>query len=240
MQDYLYATQEKNLNDYWNLDNETFDKRVLLDTIILDASTLGVNTTNPLQYYTQCRMWWNKWKDTFQAWFDVLDEEYEPLWNTDRFEESHDDTVDKGYVNVKTHDKEVMDDDTTSKVNTTADSSMTSDGTANTTNSVSAFDAGDTLQTHDASSTTTHDATTTHSTSETTGNATDDRTTTSDGTSDEDNGNDRDYDHKLHAWGNIGVMSSQDLATQEIKLRFFNTYEHIAAIFIKEMTCAVW
>lgn len=240
MQDYLHDYENKNINDTWALSDVQFDKDILLDTIMLDAGQLGINTTNPLQYYRQCDMWWKKWQNTFQKWWEVQEKEYEPLWNTDRYEESHDDIVDTGTDNLTTYNQEIMDDDTTSSLSGEASGSSLDSTSGTVTNSVSAFDAGNNLVTHDSQSSNSQSEGTTNSNSSSTGTGTDDRTTTNNGTQDRDTTNDRDLDHSLHAWGNIGVMSSQDLYTQELKVRFINLYEHAAAIFIKEMTCAVW
>lgn len=313
------------------MENNSYDKEILLDTLMLDAGSIGVNTTNPDQYYIQCKMWWRKWKPTFKAWFDTLDIDYHPEWNLDYHEASHDFTDQVGTNDTITKNKEIMDDDTTGSLTskTTVDNDTTSSltgreitdtdttetgaktevidddatstssetknvtGSSNTstTHDVSAFDSewvtdpvtgnlvpqyqpewrenehktyteattdGITGSTTDDRTTTTNETksgtvdTTVNKTESTTGTddtqtdvtqstaGTDDRTTTFDGNVDNDTTQKTDYTHDMFRNGNYGTTSTQDLLTQELKLRFFNTYEHIAQIFIKEMTCAVW
>lgn len=69
---------------------------------------------------------------------------------------------------------------------------------------------------------------------------TDDRTTTNNGTMNQNTNTDRDYDHKSHIWGNIGVTTSQQMIEAELKLRRWNLYEQIADIFCDEMCVRVY
>lgn len=52
--------------------------------------------------------------------------------------------------------------------------------------------------------------------------------------------NDRDFDHKGRIHGNIGVTTSQQMIESELKLRYWNVYEHIADIFINDMLVSVY
>lgn len=52
--------------------------------------------------------------------------------------------------------------------------------------------------------------------------------------------NDRDIDHKGRIHGNIGTMTTQSMATEEIRLRYSNVYNMMADVFIKEMLVAVY
>ena len=51
---------------------------------------------------------------------------------------------------------------------------------------------------------------------------------------------DRDYDIAYHEWGNIGVTTSQKMVADEIKLRYFDLYEHISDIFLDELAVRVY
>lgn len=150
--------------------------------------------------------------------------------------------------------KEIVDDDTTGSSSTTNSST--------TTNEVSAFDAS-TYQPHDKSSTSGSSSTTTSGTDDQTttvtwsesGSGTDDKTTTgTEGTTgtedvttnktgsvDTDTTNDRDFDRTYHSWGNWGIsQTSQRLLKSELEVRYWNVYEHIADIFVDEMTIGVF
>ena len=178
-------------------------------------------------------------------------------------------TIDNDTTGTKTS-KETMDDDTTYSKSGTSKEIVDDDttGTSSTTNSstttneVSAFDAN-TYQPHDKSTTsgstsgntTGTDDKTTDTTWSESGTGTDDRTTdytettrgTDDttevttGTIDNDTSNDRDFDRDYHSWGNWGIsQTSQKLLMSEYEVRYWNIYEHIADIFLDEMTIGVF
>lgn len=52
--------------------------------------------------------------------------------------------------------------------------------------------------------------------------------------------NDRDIDHKGRIHGNIGTMTTQSMATEEIRLRYNNVYNMMADVFCKEMLVTVY
>jgi hypothetical protein len=61
------------------------------------------------------------------------------------------------------------------------------------------------------------------------------------GTGTNDSNNDRDFDRDYHSWGNWGIsQTSQKLLESELKVQYINTYNHIADIFLDEMTVKVY
>ncbi|MBO7735775.1 MAG: hypothetical protein J6S67_24620 [Methanobrevibacter sp.] len=52
--------------------------------------------------------------------------------------------------------------------------------------------------------------------------------------------NDRDLDHEGRIHGNIGVVTSQKMVEDELKLRYNNLYNMVADVFIKELLIAVY
>ena len=259
MQDYLNQTQEKNLNDTWELESNvlTFDKDILLDTIMLDAGQLGINTTNPDQYYRQCGMWWKKWKYTFQKWWEVAETEYHWEWNTEWWEDGNNSETGSGTKDGTSSETQVIDDDTT--YGKSGDSTNQASGTDSTeheasrtigvTNTVSAFDSSS-YQPDSKSDTdddlTKDDTDTTYGRKDETewsesGTGTDDKTITTNGTIGEETTSSKDASHDIYKRGNIGVMSTQQLERETMETKFhYNPYELMSAVFIKEMTCAVW
>ena len=112
-------TQERSLKDPWELDGETlFNPDTLLDTIMMKGGTLAPLYANAATFYRMNNAWWNRHKLTFQKWWEVIDDEYTPLWDRDGFEETIDKTTDDGSTTGNTTSTEVMDDDT-SKHSTT-------------------------------------------------------------------------------------------------------------------------
>lgn len=210
-----FFDERKSLADSWTFDNneiENFDPNVLLGTIMLKGSDLQPVFTDPQKFYFMTSIWWNKWKPTFEKWAYVLEQEYEPLWDRDGYEEVADHTDDVGTLDTNTTGKETVDDDTS--------------GHVNTENKVSAFDSN-TYQPHDTSSTST--------------TGTDDRTTNTTGTVDTDTTGTRDFSHHLHSYGNWGISQTvQKLKKQELDIQYWNLYEHISDIFLDEMTVRVF
>jgi hypothetical protein len=184
----------RSLSDPWELDEakeydyegnptgEThplpFDATVLLDTIMLKGGELGILFNNIATYYKMNNSWWQKWKPTFQRWWEVEEIEYNPMWDRDGRRKFHEDIDDDGHSDTTTHDDGTDDttygetwaesgeddrdiDFTTDRENHETPTGMVRvevhDGTSDTyskshsrdTNSVSAYDAGSTLQTHD-------------------------------------------------------------------------------------------
>lgn len=246
----------ESITDSWSLDSESFDKETLMATIIQKGGQFEPVYTDPTYFYNMCNFWWKKWLRTFNKWFIVFDKEYEPLWDRNGYEEVHEDTVDV-LDNDTSYQKsgvttEVMDDDTTfsetGKTTEVMDDDTT--GTSNTTteNTVSAYDSN-TYQPHDKSvvnsNTTGTDDRTTVTDVTRNGTGTDDRTTTTNmnesGTGTNDSNNDRDFDRSYHSWGNWGIsQTSQKLLESELKVQYINTYNHIADIFLDEMTVKVY
>ncbi len=112
-------TQERSLKDPWELTGDLlFDPQVLLDTIMMKGGTLAPLYANAATFYRMNNAWWNRHKLTFQKWWEVIDDEYTPLWDRDGFEETIDKTTDDGSTTGNTTSTEVMDDDT-SKQSTT-------------------------------------------------------------------------------------------------------------------------
>lgn len=73
------------------------------------------------------------------------------------------------------------------------------------------------------------------------GAGTEDVTTNTTGSVDTDTTNDRDFDRTYHSWGNWGIsMTSQKLLMSELETRYWNVYQHMADIFLDEMTIGVF
>lgn len=224
--------ENKSITDTWSIDNEHFDKDILLSAIITKGGRFEPLYTSPDYYYEMCDYWFKKWNRTFTKWFNVFDKEYEPLWDRNGFESIHEDTHDV-LDNDTTYTKngsihEVMDDDTTGSSSTNSHSV--------TENTVSAFNSSS-YQPHDKSETTAN--------SSESNTGTDDRITDTTinerGTGTNDSDNDRDFDRDYHSWGNWGIsQTSQKLLESELKVQYWNCYNHIADIFCDEMLIRVY
>lgn len=80
-----------------------FDANTLLWTIMLKGGELGVLFNNVATYYKMNAMWWNKWKPTFQKWWEVEEIEYNPMWDRDGRRKFHEDVDDDAHSDTTTH-----------------------------------------------------------------------------------------------------------------------------------------
>lgn len=228
----ISAITGHDINNSWSLTSTSYDKDIMLDTIIRKGGRFEPLYTDPYYFDAQCTLFWRKWSRTFNKWFDVFDKEYEPLWDRNGYEEVHEDTTDVGTNDTITSNTEVVDDDTTFSSTENVNTSTNS----HTENKVSAFDSTS-YSPHDESIGTVTEAQTTTTNS----SGTDDRTTNFDGNIDNDTTNDRDFDRTYHSWGNWGIsQTSQKLLEQELKVQAFNIYDHIADIFCNELLVRVY
>lgn len=70
---------------------------------------------------------------------------------------------------------------------------------------------------------------------------TEDITKNTTGSVDTDTSNNKDFDRDYHSWGNWGIsQTSQKLLASEYEVRYWNLYDHMADIFIDEMTIGVY
>ncbi len=203
--------QEKSITDDWSLDNEAFDKEKLMAAIIMKGGQFEPLYADPYYFSMMCKLWWGKWRRTFEEWFNVFDIEYNPLENYDRYEHWHEDITDEGTLESETSSSEVVDDNNSS--------------TASQETTVSSYDSN---------SYTPRDKIDTTSSNET------DRTTTNSGTVGSETANDRDVTHTGRIHGNIGVTTSQQMLESELKIQRFNIYDQIADIFANQLLIKVF
>lgn len=71
----------KPLNETWNLNNQNYDKEILLATILQKYDTFGVTEEDPRMFKYYSEIWWRKHYRTFEKWFDAFDIPYSPLIN---------------------------------------------------------------------------------------------------------------------------------------------------------------
>lgn len=122
MENALNQTEDvaRSLKDPWEIEGTDFDSTTLLSTIMIKGGQMEPLFSDPRFFYTMNQQWWNKWLPTFSRWWDVLENrEYNPIWNKDYYEETHEDTTDTGTLDTATSGKEIVDTDTTGTRNST-------------------------------------------------------------------------------------------------------------------------
>ena len=71
------------------------DRKTFLDTLFLDYGERPVLYTDPIVFRAMVGAWSSKWELELTRIADTLTEDYEPLWNIDRYEKVTDKTEDE-------------------------------------------------------------------------------------------------------------------------------------------------
>jgi len=263
-------TQQRSLIDPWELTGDLlFDPQTLLDTIMLKAGTMPPLINNVAHFYSMNRSWFNRHRITFQKWWEVIDDEYNPLWTNDSWVNISEHTDDDGTTASRHSDSmtSAHDDknsysskDTSKDVTRTISKTRTDDHTTldqnvgEVENLVSAFDATD-YQKHDISKSRdghtsnadgfanmASETETVHNGASVSGDANIGHASSdSEGTNDVVSKNTKKFEHIMHTYGNNSVMmTGQKLVLEEFKTRYFDIYDHMADIFIDEMCIRVY
>lgn len=199
---------------------EGVDKETLVNEILLEAGELSPIFTNPEAFKNASKIWFDAHRWNIEKLIALIAIQYDPLENYNRYEDLE--------RNFERGEQE-------SHTGTSTDSGSISSTSTNSTgttaeNTVSADNAS-TYQPSDKTATSTSSTGTTSGTS---GNTTtralaDTAAITEDET------------HDNHIHGNIGVMSTQQMFTQELDLlNRFNLYQWIAKQFIIDNFVCVW
>lgn len=160
-------------------------------------------------------IWGEIWERTFKKWVDDLSLEYDPLYNYDRHE-IYTDTKSREYSDITNNSSE--------SISNTVTGSTSSSGTEQ---QVSGYDQpGYSPSQKDDSS----------ATSSQTGSG-DAKSTSSNDSSGDSN---EIMQHEAHLFGNIGVTTSVQMLTEDLKIAEWNLYEHISDIFIDEFCILVY
>ena len=225
-----YLNPERSVFDKMNLP-DGIDKETLIGSILLRCQEFELLYSDPDFLIDAVNIWSRKNYWTFDKWVKAINIKYDPLYNYDRTEEWTD-----------THEGDY------SKTG-----SGTSSGNTGTTNNLT--------ETHNLHST--NDVTNTHSEKafndtslvnnqtdvvdqdgSDTGTITNTGSVTgnySNSNSDNESGDDSfENTHKGRMFGNIGVVSSQQMLQSELDISRWNMYEHIADLFASEFCIMVY
>lgn len=236
---------------------------------MLKAGEMAPLFANAATLYNMNRSWWEKHRLTFQKWWEVIDDQYTPLWDKDEYEQISEENQEQGSSSTRTagttntvedkagnldaHDS--YKDESQSKTVTSIEADTTKDQThTNTENKVSAYDSS-TYSPHDNSegksahvdssnslTTSVTKGELVHNGYKTEGTKELNKTDfTNEGTQDTAHEKESNHQHALHHWGNAGISTtSQKLLEQELRVRTFNLYDMMADIFVDEMCVRVY
>lgn len=85
----LYQPQGIDLFEFLTLP-EGYDKETFINTLFLDYGDKGVLYTNPDMFRRMMGAWSSKWAVELARLYKTLTDDYEPLWNIDRYEKVQD------------------------------------------------------------------------------------------------------------------------------------------------------
>ena len=194
---------------------EGLDKEILLNNILVQGGEFEVTYPDPYFLKIQTDFFFKLHALTFQRWFNAINKDYEPLYNYDRYE-SWRDTKEGGHETDTSFDNK-----------TESESTTENDVSETTTNTRSAFDA-DAYQPHDRSEISAD-------------NDTDfSESASAEGTGKEKNKYNDEGTHSGHIYGNIGVTTSSKMLSEYLSIQEWNIYDHIAVMFLQEMTVPVY
>lgn len=207
---YEYAKNVENIDIFENLSvPASMDRDTLIYWILHRSMPFEVTYPNAAYLHFAIGTWSKVHERTIQKWVDALALKYEPLHNYDRTEEFTESGLESKGRDNKTGSTSIS----SNRDNTKTDT--------DTTSQVSPFDSSTWNNT---------DKTTTGSETGTTSSA----MQRLDGTEKEQENKVDSRQHKLRAFGNIGVTTSMQLIESELELDAWNLYEHITDLFLDE------
>lgn len=264
-ENYLQTTN-KSLFDYMGLP-AGINKDILTNNILMRSGEFEALYADPTLNQQLIAIWANRYYDTFNRWIKALNIEYNPLENFNRHEIITDLTgeKEKGSNNSKisgtdsnnttlTHDTNVTSELTH---DTTVTSEVTYDSKVETDDVTDFDEAAYNESTPSPKTKTTLDGEVNKSGSDTTetttsGTDTTETTTTGDDTTNSSGSMSRNssgtnevnkditYKRDAHLYGNIGVTTSQQMLNSELDIGYWNIYEKITDLFLREFCLLVY
>lgn len=201
-----------------------YDKQTFIDSLLLEHGEKCVLYSDPAFMKFSIGAWGRKWSLELERIAQALKAEYDPIYNYDRFEE-YEDNEGRKYTSKVDAGHKAKD---TPSYNTVRDTNedATIEHTVSADNSSSY--APDWKETQNGGKTT-----------ETTSGTTQDLAETSNSnTEDEEKKN---FTHKAHLYGNIGVTTSAQMVTEVVQQRFkYNLYGTAARLFANELLIGIY
>ena len=228
----LYAMKHSSTDMFLMLRDYTLDERLNRDDlnvkIMLELGERQTYWQHTDLLKTNIDNWFTTHEDNIKKLVDTIELEYNPLYNTDYYDDVHEHTVNDDTVHEDLHK---VNDDTVHEDLYNHNEGTTSDGYVE--NQVSAYDSSG-YQPQDKS--THHDTTDLETTGDNTIKT--DKDETGDNTIKTDKDEDRELDK--HHYGKEGTESYQDLIDKERRLAEFNVYDWIIKQLDSEICLGVF
>lgn len=222
---------------------EGMSKETFTDTLFLDYGERAVLYTNPPMMQRMIGAWSSKWSLELSRIAKTLLDDYEPLWNIDRYEAVTDSTDDKATEstngslteNEGAHGTLSETEGLTGSVTATngTTNAQTVENTTSAYNS-SQYEPDNKNQVNGSTSESINQSSGSNkTTSQMTGS---DKSLSQATTTQKANDYSRDFEHSGHYYGNGGITSSQALAREEVTLREkYNLYHEACKLFSDDL-----
>lgn len=204
-----------------------FSQDDFINTVLLEYGECETLYASPGMMKIAISSWGSRHTWGITRALAAINEEYDPLHNYNR-------TETRSRTESGTNTGTVTDaGSTSSQVSSTAQSETNKSGTNENEHKVSAYDAS----TYSPSNT--DDGSTTENETGT-GSGSSNATGTSGNTRTNDLQHNIASEETMHAYGNIGVTTSQSMLTSELQISLYNIYETFAAVFAEELLILVY
>lgn len=230
-----------------NLIFENVDHETMVNTILLNCGEFEVLYPNIETLKNMFTLFSNKWSRTVSKWVTALNIEYKPLENYDRYENfgGSEIEIENGNETHSTNGSETVKTDGTETVNNSGNTMLSRSGidSTNVENRTSAFNSEIYQPNEETESKMTYGSadkndinvnqTRTPNLTETRiPNLTETRTPNIKKTRTPN------LENRIH--GNIGVTTSQQMLESELKLQYWNLYNKISNLFMKEFCIMIY
>lgn len=198
---------------------EGIDKDILVGSIILRCQEFELLFSDPDFMIAAVNVWSRKNYWTFNKWVELINKQYDPLYNKDYFEEYNDthEGAESGSGSNSMNDDHTR----TDNLKTETDATLT--------HSEKAYNDSDYVGT-------TEDVTD----GEVNNTGTQRMAGSSSGSYNDSKNDSYVNNHTYHGYGNIGITSAQELFMKQTDVARWNMYEHIADLFCQEFCIMVY
>lgn len=235
---------------------EGYDKQTFIDSLLLEHGEKCVLYSNPLFMRDAIGAWSKKWELELERILQALKAEYDPIYNYDRYEEytdnekrtldnvsgaihnatdniDHSDTLTNNLKDKQTNDyktvSETNDEATTEHLVSADNSGSYQPSSKDISDGGKSTERNDGTITHDNTGTAKH---------EYSGKVQDLSETSSSRSNDDEK---REFVHKAHLFGNIGVTTSASMVSEVIRQRMStNLYEIATRLFANELLIGIY
>lgn len=201
-----------------------YDKETFVNSLLLEHGEKCVLYSNPTFFKQAINLWGRKWQLELSRIYEALTAEYDPIYNYDRYEEFTDNEGRK-YSSTTNAGHKATDSPKFDVVTETNDDAVTEE-------QISADNSGsyqpEHKTTYDGGKTTATTSGKTQDLAETSNSKTDDAET-------------RNFSHKAHLYGNIGVTTSAAMVSEVVRQRMeMNLYGTAAKLFANELLIGIY